>query len=207
MATANDSALLPRASAADQTSDRDLLHRYRGGNEDAATELYFRYANRLKALARAKCGSSLARCIDVDDIVQSVFRTFFRVARLGEYDVPDGEDLWRLFLVISLNKIRAKGAFHLAAKRDVRMTAPVDCADPSLQDQLHDDPWNPVLMQMAVEEALAQLDERQREIVELRMRGHEVAEIAERTGRSKRTVERNLQEIRTKLKTLLAQDT
>ena len=93
-------------------SDRSLLRRLRGGSEDAATQLYLKYAKRLRALARATTSAQLARRVDADDIVQSVFRTFFRAASQGLYDVPAGDDLWKLLLVIALNKIRAAGIHH-----------------------------------------------------------------------------------------------
>src|SRR6516225_2129441 len=104
-------------------SDRSLLRRFRAGQEDAATQLYLRYAGRLLALAQAQCAPDLAPRVDPEDIVQSVFRTFFRRAAQGHYEVPEGEELWKLFLVIGLNKIRATATFHRAAKRDVGVTA------------------------------------------------------------------------------------
>src|SRR5262245_4158449 len=104
-------------------TDASLLRRYRRGEDDAATELYVRYAERLRALAAAQASPDLRRRVDPDDIVQSVFRTFFRRAAAGQYDVPAGEELWKLFLVIGLNKIRAVAAHHKAACRDVRATA------------------------------------------------------------------------------------
>src|SRR5690349_20841483 len=90
-------------------SDGSLLARVREGSQDAAAALYHRYAQRLLALARAKCGDDLAARVDAEDIVQSVFGSFFRGARQGYYDVPSGEEMWGLLLVIGLNKIRAKG--------------------------------------------------------------------------------------------------
>lgn len=186
-------------------SDRSLLHRFQSGNEEAATALYERYADRLRRLAAARCPASLARRVDADDIVQSVFRAFFHGARDGCYDVPQGEDLWKLLLVMALNKIRAQGAFHQAAKRDIRVTSGGDHLEEDAVGRLQDDQAQP-LLRMVVDEALDQLDERQREIVRLRLHGHEVAEIAELIGRSKRTVERNLQDARTKLSDLLGQD-
>ena len=60
--------------------------------------------------------------VDAEEIVQSVFRTFFRRAAHGHYSVPDGEEMWKLLLVIALNKVRAAGAYHRAAKRDMRQT-------------------------------------------------------------------------------------
>src|SRR6516162_9882809 len=104
-------------------SDRSLLRRFQQGQTDASTELYLRYAQRLMAVAASQTSSDLARRVDPEDIVQSVFRTFFRRATLGQYAVPEGEELWKLLLVIALNKVRAAGSFHRAAKRDVKRTS------------------------------------------------------------------------------------
>jgi RNA polymerase sigma-70 factor (ECF subfamily) len=183
----------------DGPSDRSLLIRLRGGQQDAATVLYLRYAQRLRALVRSRCSPQLARRIEPDDIVQSVFRRFFRRVLQGDYDVPPGEELWGLFLVIALNKIRTEETFHRAGKRDVRLSA--DTADPgavlaaAVDDSAH--------LQVCVEDALGRLPEPHRQMVELRIQGHEVAEIAVRTGRSKRTVERTLQDVRARLRELL----
>ena len=110
----------------DSVPDRDLLNRFQRGDREAASRLYERYAERLRALTRRKSSTVLACRLDPDDIVQSVFRNFFHAAREGGYDVPPGEDLWKLLLVIALNKIRARGTFHRAAKRDVRRTRRID---------------------------------------------------------------------------------
>src|SRR5436190_7312745 len=91
----------PAAPAqAEGPSDGSLLRRFRGGSQDAATLLYHRYAERVHALAKAQCSPELARRLEPDDIVQSVFRTFFQKASQGLYDAPAGEDLWSLLLVI-----------------------------------------------------------------------------------------------------------
>jgi RNA polymerase sigma-70 factor (ECF subfamily) len=142
--------------------------------------------------------------VDVEDIVQSVFGSFFRGASRGDYDVPAGEELWKLFLVIALNKIRAKGAYHRAAKRDVRLTAGGQGLErlaeepPAEQDEMAY-----AVLRLTIEEALQALPEQYRRILALRVEGHEVEEIARQTGRSKRTVERVLQECRKRLADLL----
>src|SRR5258708_39815533 len=87
-------------SAADEPSDYLLLCRFRRGSQEAAQNLYQRYAKRLRALARTQCAAALAKRVDPDDIVQSVFDTFFHGASSGRYDILDGEDLWKLFLVL-----------------------------------------------------------------------------------------------------------
>src|SRR5688572_7541250 len=77
-------------------TDHSLLRRIRDGEQEAATTLYLRYAERLEALAKANTAAALAIRIDPEDVVQSVFRTFFRRASEGHYDVPEGDELWKL---------------------------------------------------------------------------------------------------------------
>jgi RNA polymerase sigma factor (sigma-70 family) len=62
------------------------------------------------------------------------------------------------------------------------------------------------VLRLVVEEALARLPAGYQEVIELRVEGYDVAEIARRTGRSKRTVERILQESRRSLHDLLSED-
>jgi RNA polymerase sigma-70 factor (ECF subfamily) len=189
----------PDAAPPPEPSDRSLLRRLRGGQQDAATELYFRYAQRLRALVRARCSPQLSRRLEPDDIVQSVFRRFFRRVLQGDYDVPPGEELWGLLLVIALNKIRTEEAFTRAGKRDVRLCS--EAPDPGLIEAPRQSEG--AILQLCVEDALGQLPPQHRAMVELRIQGHEVAEIAQHTGRSKRTVERTLQDVRSRLRQLL----
>ncbi len=188
-------------------TDQSLLRRFRIGEEDAATQLYVRYARRLEALARAQTGAALAARVDPEDIVQSVFRTFFRRAAAGQYEIPDGEELWKLFLVIALNKIRAVGAYHRAAKRDARATYSASIAEDSLAHATQGDESPLRLLQMVIDELLAELPEAHRQMIELRISGHHVNEIAESTGRAKRSVERVLQQFRQRLDGLINEST
>jgi RNA polymerase sigma-70 factor (ECF subfamily) len=183
-------------------SDGSLLRDFRQGDQDAARLLYQRYAERLRALTRSKFSPDLAGRVDDDDIVQSVFGSFFRGVNNGSYDVPAGEELWNLFLVITVNKIRAKGAHHRAAKRDVRHTAGGEGIDQA-PDVLASEGQACAFLKMSVEEALQRVPREQEKVIRLRMEGYEVEEIAKAVGRSKRTVERLLQEGRTRLGELL----
>jgi RNA polymerase sigma-70 factor (ECF subfamily) len=187
-------------------SDQSLLARVQDGSQGAAGELYRRYAQRLLALTRAKAGPDLQAREDAEDIVQSVFGSFFRGAKRGLYAAPDGEELWGLFLVIALNKIRAKGVHHRAAKRDVRRTvneAALETGSGTVFQPPADDAAAYHFLRLVVDEVLAGLPEPHRAVVRLRVEGHEVAEIAAATGRAKRTVERVLQEFRTRMGGLL----
>ncbi|MBX7104233.1 MAG: hypothetical protein K1X57_09130 [Gemmataceae bacterium] len=188
-------------------SDRDLLSRFRQGQDDAATQLYLKYAGRLHALARKQTGSELQSRVDPEDIVQSVFRTFFRRAALGQYSVPDGEELWKLFLVIALNKARATGAYHRAAMRDARNTATgteLDILPPHADGN---ETEALTTLRMTIDEILAGLPESSRRIITLRIEGNDVNAIAATTGRAKRSVERILQEFRNALASQLEEST
>jgi RNA polymerase sigma factor (sigma-70 family) len=184
--------------------DNVLLESLRAGDHEAASALYARYAKRLRQLIRAKCSPQLARRVDAEDIMQSVFCAFFRGASGGCYQVPAGEELWPLLLVIALNKIRTQGSFHRAAKRDVRVTRGLDDAEALRRavSQLEVDEPLPFL-NLIVQEMLERMPQSQREIVELRVAGYEVEEIARHVGRSKRTVERLLQTCRQELSAMI----
>jgi RNA polymerase sigma-70 factor (ECF subfamily) len=186
-------------------SDHSLLKRVRAGEQDAATALYLRYAGHLRAIAAAQTSPALATRVDPEDIVQSVFRTFFRRVGEDQYDVPAGDDLWRLFLVIALHKIRNAATHHRAAKRDIRQTVHIGDEGRRVEAAEGDETGLAVL-RMVIDEALDRLPDGTRRIVELRIDGHEVAEIADRVGRSKRSVERVLQQFRDEVRGLLHED-
>jgi RNA polymerase sigma-70 factor (ECF subfamily) len=186
------------ADPAGAPTDRSLLLHFQGGRGDAATALYLRYAQRLHALVTAQRGEDLAGRLDPDDVIQSVFRTFFRRAAQGQYDLPEGEDLWKLFLVIALYKVRDAGAFHRAEKRDVARTGAGDDLDLAAPAAGRDESAL-VVLRMVIDDILARLPASHRRIVELRIEGHDVAAIARSVGRAKRSVERILQEFRERL--------
>ena len=178
-------------------TDGSLLRRLANGQDTAADALYRRYADRLRALAQAKLPDHLTPRTDPDDVVQSVFRVFFESARKGLYQVPDGQTLWNLLGVVTVNKVRALHAFHGAARRDARLTV---AWGPENSDAIdgEDD-----LLEIAVRDVLERLPTAERAAVELRLEGYEVAEIAGRVGRSKRAVERSLQKARQRLTELM----
>src|SRR5262245_58097585 len=54
-----------------------LVSRWRAGDQQAAAELFRRYASRLIALAQSRLSASMASRVDPEDVVQSVYRSFF----------------------------------------------------------------------------------------------------------------------------------
>jgi RNA polymerase sigma-70 factor (ECF subfamily) len=173
------------------------LCRYRSGDDDAATDIFVRYAPRLRALARQYCTPHYAGRFDADDVIQSVFRAFFHGARRRGYEVPPDGELWGLLMVLALNKVRTLVGHHQADKRAVRHTASV--ADLDSHPALAADDSAAAFLRLVMDEQMAALPASNRAIIRLRTEGYEVGEIARETGRSRRTVERVLQDFRARL--------
>jgi RNA polymerase sigma-70 factor, ECF subfamily len=190
-------------SATPPPSDQSLLRRFQLGQSDASTLLYLRYAERLYHLAASQTSPDLARRSEPEEIVQSVFRTFFRRAAEGHYQVPEGEEIWKLLLVIALNKVRTAGAFHRAAKRDVRHTIEGKAYEKAIASSSSQDEISLCVLRMVIDQVLDQLTPVTRKMVELRIEGYEVAEIAQSVERSRRSVERVLQDFRKRLGALV----
>ncbi len=123
----------------------------------------------------------------------------------GHYRIPDGEELWKLFLVIALNKVRELGEYHRAAKRDVGHTTALDNVEDYIvgQQQLNEQAFG--VLRMTIDEVLAELPETQRRMVMMRIEGHGIEQIAETTHRAKRSVERGLQNFRSRLSEALGE--
>ncbi len=186
-------------------SDGSLLRNYRAGDEEAATQLYLRYAERLRALIRAQVSHDLAARVDHDDILQSAFGSIFRGIKQGSYQVPAGKELWQLFFTITVNKVRAKGAYHRAAKRGVGQTSGGEAIEHA-GELFGSDDQTLAFLTLLLEEALQRLAPEQEKAIRLRLEGYEVAEIAKALVRSKRTVERLLEDGRNHLAVLLDND-
>lgn len=178
-------------------SDQNLINEFRDGSEDAATEIFLKYARRIHGLADAQIGNSLKTRFDGDSIVQTVFRTFFRRAKEGQYDVASGDDLWKLFLVIALNKIRRNAAFHRAGKRDTDKTLALLPED---SGQKEIDENSLFILNLTIGEIIEKLPEKHQQIIRLRVDGMTVEEISDKTEVARRTVERVLQGFKAKLR-------
>ena len=185
-----------KSSDFDIKSDSSLMRGIKGGDDDAAQELFERYAKRLQSLANRQMAREISGRLDAEDVTQSIFRTLFRRLQAGQYSVPQGDSIWRLLVTIALNKIRSVGAYHRAAKRDIRKSSSLD---QQTFDHSTDDELAAHLLRMTIDELLRDLTESQQQIIHMRLEGNTVTDIAAGTGRSKRTVERTLQGFRQQL--------
>jgi DNA-directed RNA polymerase specialized sigma24 family protein/tRNA A-37 threonylcarbamoyl transferase component Bud32 len=175
------------------TPSAELLALYHDRNDEAAAEeLFRRYAGRLTALARSRLSSALASRVDAEDVVQSAYRSFFLLAKGGEVLLRQSGDLWRLLVRITLRKVYRSARRHRADCRSVERECPL--ADEGEAAPLGREP-TPAEAAALVDELrgmLAPLDAVQQRMVEMRLQGHEVEEIAAEVRRSTRTVRRVL---------------
>ena len=184
--------------ASDVEQSADLLARWQDGDRTAADELFGRYTEQLVALARDRLSGMLAARLDPEDVVQSAYRSFF--AHADEYVLHRAGDLWRLLAAITLHKLHHQVERHTAAKRSV-----------AREQRLAEDgrPPDPVARTPAPAEAAALIDEvgqllralspPHRRMLELRLQGYRIAEIAAETHRSERLVRKVLDGVKDEL--------
>lgn len=189
----------------EEASFDNLMVRLRAGDEEAAAQVFHRFANRLIGLARRRLDPVVRRKIDPEDVLQSVFRSFFHRQAEGQFELSDWNSLWSMLVVLTIRKCgRRVGYFH-AARRDVhREVVPTAGPDDSAGS------WETIAREPSPEEAAAlaelvaelmrRLDERERVVLTLSLQGWSVAEISGQIGRTERTVQRILDRIRTWLR-------
>jgi RNA polymerase sigma-70 factor, ECF subfamily len=88
--------------------------------EAQAAELVGRYSSQLLSLARSQIPQCYGPRFSAEDIIQSVYRTYFTRRRDGRINVPWGADLWGLLVVITLRKCHNRRKHAQAARRDLR---------------------------------------------------------------------------------------
>jgi RNA polymerase sigma-70 factor (ECF subfamily) len=189
-----DDPCLKNSGSAD-VSDEMLIAKIQSGDDSAAADLYHRYAARLRVLADRQMSSAIRRTHEADDIVQSAFRSLFRGVNSGTYTAPEGQSLWSLLAVIAIHKVRRKATRNKSVKA-------ISLDDASEHRPDHDQFEADVSIEQfesSLRESIEGLRPNEQKIVELRVQGFSVMDIADHLQNSCRTVERTLQRIREKL--------
>lgn len=182
----------------------ELVARWQAGDQQAAAELFRLYANRLIALARSRLSTTLKQRVDAEDVVQSACRSFFVGAREGKYELQRGGDLWRLLVAITLHKLRDQVKHHSTEKRSTASERSFGSEDSLLGIQAQvltrqPSPVEAVGLIDELEEVMRRLEPVERRMLELRLHGHSLEEIAEATQLSRRTVRRVLERVKQEL--------
>ncbi len=183
------------------------LEGLRQGEEEAAREVFQRFCTRLMALARSRLDGRLRPKLDAEDIVQSVFKSFFPRLADQQFELESWDSLWSLLTLITLRKCGRRLEHFRAARRDVqREVAGGGAADDSAPAweavACEPTPSEAAVLAETVAQTLGALKDRERQIVELRLQGYTVPEIAAEVGRSEHTVKWTLQRVRERLQRL-----
>jgi RNA polymerase sigma-70 factor (ECF subfamily) len=183
----------------DDASDKSLFNLWQGGDQGAAQKLFERYVERLVTLARRRISERLAGRVDAEDVVQSVFRTFFVRAREGKFTVNDPDDVCKILARITVNKALRQVEFHQAAKRNVATEAGQAHEERDrLYEVLDKEPTPEAANQFLdqLERFMGQLAPEERQILELRLQGYSSEEIASQLGTYDRKIRRVMERIR-----------
>jgi RNA polymerase sigma-70 factor (ECF subfamily) len=179
---------------------KDILRRWELGEDGAADEIHRRYAQRLSKLAEKEIGRRLQRRLDADDILQSVFRTFFRRTARGDFAIDHSGALWNLLVRITLAKIRGQAEDHQAGKRSMAAEESLDGeSSPHEAAGLRAGPEEVVGLIDEIETVLARFKPPGPQIFYLHLQGHTNTEIATQTGCTRRLVSLTLERIKDQL--------
>lgn len=178
-----------------------------GDGGDLAAELFRRYATRLWELAQKRIGHRFGARVAADDVVQSVFRTFFRRARGGMLELDGAETLWRLLVRMTLCKIGQQIRRNQAEKRDVGLEAfSLDDGVAAEAVSGEPSPADAAIFAEEIEAMFEPLDETKAEMLRLSLEGWTTAEVAEKLQCSRWTVRRVLDRIGFRLQERLSAD-
>jgi RNA polymerase sigma-70 factor (ECF subfamily) len=169
----------------------DLAARLQAGNPEATAEMVRRFARRLAALARRRLRTAVRPRVDPEDIVQSVFCSFFRRHALASFDLDGWDALWRLLACITIRKCARKAGRALRELADEAAVAARLNRRPT--------PEEITCLADTVEHLTRGLSEHERQMLWLRLEGWSSREIAGRLGCTERKVQRLVEYLRGRL--------
>jgi hypothetical protein len=190
----------------------ELFARLGRGDSSAAEEICRLYTKRLIGLARNRLTADIARKVGPEDVIQSVFRTFFTRQKDGQFDqLADWDELWWLLSHITATKCNRKMAEFYAACRDIRREVGFQIAGSesgAVWDAISPDPTasDAAMLIETTEIVVRDLSTRDRRIVELALGGAQNTLIAKEIGCAERTVERVLKIIRKRIERMIDAD-
>jgi RNA polymerase sigma factor (sigma-70 family) len=206
---------LLKAGGVTMSEDRsfaNMMARLRTGDQDAAALVFDRYAKQLIHLAWRRLGPKLRQKVDPEDVLQSVFRSFFSHQAAGEITgLESWDNLWGLLVVITMRKCRRQIRKFHSATRDVAREIPAPDSDPDSDSGsgISSDeptPEEAVTLTDTIEHLMSRMDPRQQEIFTLTLRGCTVTEISKQLGCTERLAFRVLKRVKEVLEDMLEQE-
>jgi DNA-directed RNA polymerase specialized sigma24 family protein len=178
-----------------------LIGHLKEGDRGTSQQLWEAYFGRLVRLAQTRLRGAARSGADEEDIVVSVFDSFFRRAELGQFpQLQDRDDLWKLLFVLTVRKAinhihhegrKSRGGGRIRSLEDLEGldARELMCIEPS-----------PELAAQMTEECHNLLDRlgdpTLRAVATWKMEGYTNREIADKLDCVEQTVERKLRSIR-----------
>src|SRR5262249_50502477 len=136
-----------------------------------------------------------------EDVLQSVFKSFFARHQGGQFDVANWDSLWNLLALLTVRKCADRIAYFHAACRDVRREkyVGVGAAQACTPDPT---PSEAAILTETLTRFMADLEQADRDIVTLHLQGYTTPEISGHVHRSERSVCRVLERVRRRLRRL-----
>jgi RNA polymerase sigma-70 factor (ECF subfamily) len=183
----------------------DLMARLRAGDEDAAQQVFRRFSHQLVTLAHTRLEGPMLQKLDAEDVVQSVFGSFFARQAEGQFDdLGSWDSLWGLLITITLRKCGHHiGKFRAASRnvrREVSFQAPTERANAGW-DVMGQEPTpsQGAMLREVIQRLVQHLEKHERPIFQLSFQGLTGAEIAARLGCSERSVQQVMKRVREQL--------
>lgn len=181
-----------------------MIDGLRDGSPEAFRAFMMRYRPALERIAARRIEPALERRVTAESVAHSVCRTFIRRASEGRFELVDGDALWRLLCAMTLNKVRDRRRHHRRQKRDLARESDLADVPASSLRASEPGPAEIAAFEEALEQQLAALDDEERLVFDLRLRGLPQVTIAEQVGCSERTVRRILARLESRLREGLA---
>jgi RNA polymerase sigma-70 factor (ECF subfamily) len=160
----------------------EFIRRIRSGDAEAAADLIRRYEPAIRLEVRMRISDPrLCRLFDSMDICQSVLASFFVRAASGQFDLNDPDQLLRLLVAITRNKVAYQARWHGSRRRDYRRGIELDYGLPVAVAGGHE-PSRLVAGRELLDEFLKRMTEDERRVADLRAKGSDWAEIAGELG-------------------------
>ena len=176
------------------------------GDSIAANQIWQLYFDRLVRAVRQRLYGQNRAVSDEEDIVLSVFESFYKAAEKGRFpDLSDRDDLWRLLLTMSARKVIDKRRHDQRQRRGGEVAVHSldgDSEESVIMEAIGSEPSPEMvlMMQESIEQLFSHLGVGQlQDLAGAKLEGYSNAEIAERFECSERTIERRLHLIREKL--------
>jgi RNA polymerase sigma-70 factor, ECF subfamily len=183
-----------------------LVEQLDSGEDTAARDVVRRYSRQLIALTRRQFAPRLAHRIDPEDVVQSVFKSFFVRHREGKIRAANWNALWSLLTLLTRRKCADRVEYLRAARRDVdREATAIERGDRASAPSREPSPLESAVVNETLDRMYLAADGDERPVLELSLQGYSAAEIALQLEMALRTVHRLRERIHTRLTRLQAE--